>query len=179
MDELIDIVNSQGIPTGKTCLKSYAHLNGILHASVHIWLYNNDGKILVQKRKENKDTFPNLWDVSVAGHINSGELPIEAAIREVKEEVDLNLDKHHLEYFKFYTEKNQHPNGMIDNEIHHIYIALLNCDISKLTPQKEEVAAIKLIDIEELEKHYKDSSYFVPHSQQYYNYIIHKLKEIK
>lgn len=179
MDELIDIVNSQGIPTGNTCLKSFAHQNGILHASVHIWLYTSDGKILIQKRKEDKDTFPNLWDVSVAGHMHAKELPIEAAVREVKEEINLTLDKQELKYIKICNEKHQHPNGIIDHEIHHVFIAQLNCDITDLTPQKEEVAALKLIDIQELENNYTHDDLYVPHSKKYYNYIIHKLKEIK
>ncbi|MGY5354543.1 NUDIX hydrolase [Wenyingzhuangia sp. IMCC45467] len=176
MDELIDIVNLQGQPTGNACLKSFAHQNGILHASVHIWFYTTDDKILIQKRKENKDTFPNLWDVSVAGHIGSGETPIEAAIREVKEEIDLTVDKKELKYIDFFEEKHHHPNGIIDYEIHHIYIAQLKIDIKELTPQQEEVSDLKLIDITTLEKNYSDKNTYVPHTNQYYNYIIKKLK---
>ena len=42
MDELIDILTPEGKPTGKTCLKSFAHKNGLFHASVHIWIFNNN-----------------------------------------------------------------------------------------------------------------------------------------
>lgn len=179
MDELIDIVNLQGIPTGNACLKSFAHQNGILHASVHIWLYTPSNEILIQKRKENKDTFPNLWDISVAGHIGSGELAITAAIREVKEEIDLTIHLQDLISIGIFEEKHHHPNGIIDHEIHHIYLAQLNCNISELTPQKEEVAALKLIPIQELENNYTNHQLYVPHSPEYYQYVINKLKEIK
>ena len=50
MDELIDITTKNGIPTGKTALKSEAHKNGWFHATVHIWLYTNDKKVLLQQR---------------------------------------------------------------------------------------------------------------------------------
>lgn len=179
MDELIDIVNLQGEPTGNACLKSFAHQNGILHASVHIWFYAENQKILIQKRKEDKDTFPNLWDVSVAGHIASGEDPKSAAVREVKEEIDLTIDQEDLISIGIFEEKHHHPNRMIDYEIHHIYLAKLNCAITELTPQKEEVSDLKLIDIQELEKNYTDDETYVPHNHEYYDYIIKKLKEIK
>ena len=179
MDELIDIVNLQGTPTGNACLKSFAHQNGILHASVHIWLYTANNEILIQKRKEDKETFPNLWDISVAGHIGSGEIPINAAIREIKEEIDLTISKEQLNYIQIFEEKHHHPNGIIDHEIHHIYLAKLDCELSDLTPQKEEVAALKLISIQELENNYTNNHLYVPHSNEYYQYVIKKLKEIK
>jgi isopentenyl-diphosphate delta-isomerase len=85
MDELIDILNADGVPLGKTAMKSKAHKKGLFHATVHIWFYTEDGKLLIQKRTSNKDTHPGLWDVSVAGHIGSGESIIDSAIREVQE----------------------------------------------------------------------------------------------
>ena len=38
-----------------------------------------------------KNIYPLLWDVSVAGHIDAGETFFEAAIRECKEEIGLTL----------------------------------------------------------------------------------------
>ncbi|MEP3384912.1 MAG: NUDIX domain-containing protein, partial [Flavobacteriaceae bacterium] len=91
MDELIDILDENGNHVGKTCLKSEAHLKGLFHPTVHIWFYTKDGGILFQKRGKDKKTFPLLWDVSVAGHIGAGEPIIEAAIREVEEEIGLKV----------------------------------------------------------------------------------------
>ena len=50
MDELIDILTSEGKATGKSALKSEAHHHGWFHATVHIWLFTADEKILLQKR---------------------------------------------------------------------------------------------------------------------------------
>ena len=89
MDELVDILDEHGNLTGQSCLKSEAHLKGLLHPTVHVWLYTKDGRVLIQQRGKNKDTHPLLWDVSVAGHVASGEgIPL-AAVREVQEEVGL------------------------------------------------------------------------------------------
>ncbi|MEX0314176.1 MAG: hydrolase, partial [Allomuricauda sp.] len=71
MDELVDILDDNGNPTGRTCLKSEAHRKGLFHPTIHVWFYTSEGQILFQKRADNKDTFPSLWDVSVAGHIGA------------------------------------------------------------------------------------------------------------
>ena len=86
MDELIDILDNNGNYTGKTCLKSEAHEYGYFHPTVHIWLYTSDKKILLQKRAATKKVFPGLWDISVAGHVATGEKIEIAAIREIKAE---------------------------------------------------------------------------------------------
>jgi len=49
MDELIDILTSEGKATGKSALKSEAHHHGWFHATVHIWLFTTDAKVLLQK----------------------------------------------------------------------------------------------------------------------------------
>ena len=96
MDELIDILTHDGKPTGKTALKSEAHKNGWFHATVHIWLFTKDEKIVLQKRALTKKVFPGLWDISVAGHIAAGEDILMAAKREVFEEIGLNIQKEAL-----------------------------------------------------------------------------------
>lgn len=94
-DEPIEILN-EDLSVLKISLKSIAHKHGHLHSSVHVWFYTIDGKVLIQKRAPSKIVFPNLWDVSVAGHISAYETPIKSAIREVKEEIGLDINKNDL-----------------------------------------------------------------------------------
>ena len=96
MDEVIDILTPEGKPTGKTALKSEAHKKGWYHATVHIWLFTTSKKILLQKRALTKKIFPGLWDISVAGHIGAGESVLNAAKREVFEEIGLELSEEDL-----------------------------------------------------------------------------------
>lgn len=147
MDELIDILTPEGKPTGKTALKSEAHKNGWFHATVHIWLFTKDEKILLQKRALTKKVFPGLWDISVAGHIGAGEEILSSAQREVFEEIGLELQENDL--IKIGTRIHQvtHKNGIQDNEHHHVFIAELKVPVQKLIIQKEEVADIKLFDL--------------------------------
>ena len=150
MDELIDILTPEGKPTGKTALKSEAHKNGWFHATVHIWLFTSDEKILLQKRAATKKVFPGMWDISVAGHIAAGESILTAAKREVLEEIGLELEAKNLIKIGTRIHQISHPNGIQDNEHHHVFIAELKTPIEDLIIQKEEVDDIKLFDLSTL-----------------------------
>ena len=93
MDEYIDIVNRKGIPTGESCLKSEVHRLGYYHNTAHVWLFTTDGEILLQQRALSKEICPGLWDVSAAGHVDTGEAIEDAAIRETFEELNYKLSK--------------------------------------------------------------------------------------
>jgi len=168
MDELIDILDSEGNFTGKSCLKSVAHQNGYFHATVHVWLYTKDEKILLQKRAPTKKVFPNLWDISVAGHIGSGEQIVDAALREIYEEIGLELKASDLT--KIGTRKHEvsHANGIQDNEFHHVFIAELKVPVDQLTVQEEEVAGLKLFDLDILYKTKNLENVLLPRFHEYY-----------
>ena len=87
--EYFDILDRFGRPTGRMASRPEVHRLGFWHASSHIWLVDPDQGILMQKRAPVKDTFPNCWDVACAGHLNVGEDPKSAAIRELQEELGL------------------------------------------------------------------------------------------
>lgn len=147
MDELIDILTPKGKPTGKIALKSEAHKNGWFHATVHIWIFTADKKILLQKRALTKKIFPGLWDISVAGHITTGESVISSAKREIFEEIGLEIDEKNLIKICTRTHQEKHKNGIQDNEYHHVFIAELKVPITKLIIQEEEVMEVKLFDL--------------------------------
>ncbi|MFT6192386.1 MAG: isopentenyldiphosphate isomerase [Polaribacter sp.] len=175
MDELIDILTPEGEPTGKTALKSEAHKNGWFHATVHIWLFTSDEKILLQKRALTKKVFPGIWDISVAGHIGAGEKIIEGAKREVFEEIGLQLKE--KDFTKIGTRIHQvkHKNGIQDNEHHHVFIAELKVPISSLTMQEEEVAGLELWDLTVLKNTKNLENVLLPEFHEYYVSVYDKI----
>lgn len=178
MDEYIDILNDKGEISGKTCLKSEAHRKGLYHASVHIWIIDQYNNVLIQKRAANKDVFPNLWDISVAGHISAGELPIISAIREVEEEVGIKLQENELHYIGTSKKKVIHKHNLIDNELHHIYICSKKFEIESLKIQVEEVSELKIIKLEHLVNEVsKGKNNFVPHGEDYYSFVFNEIKK--
>jgi isopentenyl-diphosphate delta-isomerase len=177
MDELIDILTSDGKPTGKTALKSEAHKNGWFHATVHIWLYTADKKILLQQRAFTKKVFPGLWDISVAGHIAAGEDILTAAKREVFEELGLPITEEEL--FKIGTRIHhvEHKNGIIDNEHHHVFIAELKSSVEKLILQKDEVEGVKLFDLEVLTSTKNLENVLLPRFHDYYCMVYNEIEK--
>lgn len=70
MQEILDIVDENGEPTGETVEREFAHADGIRHRTSHVWLArkrNGRAEILLQKRAENKDSYPGCYDISSAG----------------------------------------------------------------------------------------------------------------
>ncbi len=177
-DELIDILKSNGNPSGEVKLKSEAHKKGLWHASVQIWIYTSNGQILIQKRAKNKDTYPNLWDISVAGHLTTGDTPIEAAIREIEEEIGYSVTIKNLFFLKTIKKSKKITDSIIDNEFNHLYVAELPITISQLKLQTEEVAEVKLISISKFENELKNKpKKYVPHGDNYYEFIINNIKQ--
>ena len=71
-----DIVDENGLPTGKTVSREEAHQMGIPHRTSHVWIFRlseTGYDILLQKRSEEKDSFPGIFDTSSAGHIPAGD----------------------------------------------------------------------------------------------------------
>ena len=166
IDERIDILDSKGKLTGKTALKSEVHRKGLYHQTVHIWFYTSDEKILLQQRGKDKATHPLLWDVSVAGHIGSGEEIETAAIREVEEEIGLSISKSDLQKIGIFKSFHRHREDLIDNEFHHSFICKLKTPLENLRKQESEVADLKLISISQLKDelgNQETRNKYVPH----------------
>ncbi len=175
MDELVDILDSKGRFTGKTVMKSVAHRDGLFHNTVHVWFYTPDGKLLLQQRGKEKKIFPLLWDVSVAGHVAAGESIVTSAIREVKEEIGIVITANNLEKIGVFKSIQKHPNGLTDCEFHHTFLHKLQVPFEKLSPQKSEVASLKLMEVNSFIvgiTEGRDSGKYVPHKIHYYKTVI-------
>jgi len=171
MDEPIDIYNEQNKALDIIKMKSEAHKKGLWHRSSHIWIFNNRSEILLQLRSGIKDIFPNLWDVSAAGHIGAGEQPIESAIRETEEEIGLLIEPKDLEFYKIRKQISQYKH-FLDNEFHYVYFLKFNGDIGNLVLQEEEVEKIKLCHTSILKKELNmNPKNFVPHGKYWFDII--------
>lgn len=97
--EFLDIVDENGLPTGKTVERKIAHRDGYPHRTAHVWIFrrhNGELQILLQKRCMEKDSFPGCYDISSAGHIPSGSEVVESALRELKEELGIDVTEDEL-----------------------------------------------------------------------------------
>ncbi len=154
--ELFDILNEDGSKTGVVKERGVAHREGALHGTVHIWIVRENDKsgydVLLQKRSDNKDSYPGCYDISSAGHISAGDGVMESALREFEEELGLSAQPEQLELFgttlvKFGTTFA----GKIfrDNEFSNDFVYRQPVDIGKLKLQESEVAEVCWMDYEE------------------------------
>lgn len=85
--ELIDVLDENGILTGEVLPRSEVHKRGLWHRAIVVAIVNEKNEILIQQRNHNKDKNPDMWDISVAGHISAGQDSLSAAAREINEEI--------------------------------------------------------------------------------------------
>ncbi|PYK03250.1 MAG: ribosomal RNA small subunit methyltransferase A [Verrucomicrobia bacterium] len=74
-----------------TALRSKVHANNFLHRAVHVLIFNPAGEVFLQMRSRWKDRHPLAWDSSAAGHVNAGEDYDQAASRELREELGVDI----------------------------------------------------------------------------------------
>ena len=176
---LIDVLDDKGNPTGDKMTKQEIHIGGFWHKAAHVWIYNSKNEILLQLRAKDKDSFPGLLDISAAGHVDSGETPEIAAIREIKEETDLNVKTEEIQLIDKRTVSVPIPEiGWQNNEIDYVYLYKFNGKLEDLSMPDGEVEEFMWKDSEELLKEISDpylSQRYVPHGE-YYNFIVDAVK---
>lgn len=164
MKEIIDEVNDKGEIIGEID-KDIAHKEGRLHKAIHLWIINDDGEVLLQKRCGDKKLYPNTWDVSVGGHVSTKENSIDALWREAKEELGVDLDLGNVEYYDTFHERLKYD-GIDSNELVDVFIARQNVKKEEIKIQKEEVSDVHWVSIEELFGLIDDNK-LLPHNEEY------------
>jgi len=89
-EEIFDVVDDRDQVIG-TAARSDVHGRKLRHRAVHVFVFNRNGELFVQKRAATKDSFPGRYDSSASGHLNSGEDYDACAKRELEEELGLVL----------------------------------------------------------------------------------------
>lgn len=153
MDELVDVYNELTKEKTKEVIsKNIAHEKGIWHSSIHIIIISKDKrKILLQKRCQDKKLYPSMWDISVGGHITSGEEPLTSAKRELKEELGLNPNIYEFKFLEKIKEELIN-NGINSKEFVYVYLIIADIDINDILLQKEEVSEAKWLDKKEFQE---------------------------
>lgn len=171
MEELLDIYTRDGKYLGvRTRTECHTENPGFYHKPAWTWAYNSKGQILVQKRSMNKKRFPGCWDMSCAGHVDSGETAKMGAIREAKEEIGIDVSEEDMQFMFEYIEDDAW-------EIGQVFFFKCDKEIEELTIQKVEVEEVKWIDFEDFKKLlYSDK--WVPMDKEYNDLVVEKFKEI-
>ena len=87
--EKFPIVDEEGHVIGSATRGECHSGKKLLHPVVHLHVFNSKGEVYLQRRPDWKDIQPGKWDTSVGGHIDYGEKPEQALVREVREELGI------------------------------------------------------------------------------------------
>ena len=153
MAEYFDLLDEKGNYLGKTKLREEVHRDGDWHKAVHIWIFNKKGEVLIQRRDANKDSYHNMLDISCAGHLSAGDTSIEGALRELEEELGLNVGKEELKLFdNTFKIGRIFGTDFINNEFDDLYYLYTDKSIYEMKFQKEEISEIFFIPFDKLEE---------------------------
>jgi isopentenyldiphosphate isomerase len=159
VDELLDILDESGRPTGEVVAKSEAHRLGLWHRCFHCWICGSDpggSYLLLQRRAGTKDTWPGYLDVTAAGHLAAGEETLDG-LREVEEELGLRIVPERLVPLGTRRVEQEIPGGC-DRELHDVFLVFDATPLEDLRLQKEEVEAVFRLDLDDVQLLYETGS---------------------
>jgi isopentenyl-diphosphate delta-isomerase len=149
--EYIDITDESGKLTGEVRSRTDVHRLGLWHRTVHVWVINSFGELILQKRARFKESNPGRWTISACGHIAAGQTSLDAALQEVREELGLVITTSQLNYL-FSVNETSAEGSFIRRETQDVYLVNLDYSIDDFVLQKEEVDEVKGVPYAELEK---------------------------
>lgn len=152
MKEYFDVLDENGNMTGEVKLRQEVHRDGDWHKAVHIWIFNRNGEVLLQRRSPNKDSYPNMLDISCAGHLSAGDSSIDGALRELEEELGLYVDKEELKLFDCMKISRVFKETFINNEFNDLYYLITDKKTNDMTIQEEELSEIFFIPFDKLKQ---------------------------
>lgn len=164
-----DVLDEHGKATGKTALRGKNHLrHGEYHLVVHIWIISDKGDFLIQRRSDSKKLMPGEW-AATGGAAISGENSFVAARRELMEELGIKRDSDTL--FKLLRIKRR--NSLLD-----VWVTTFDEKLDNLQLQKSEVAEVKWVGKQELEKMI-ELRQFHNYGTEYFDRVFEKIDEYR
>jgi isopentenyldiphosphate isomerase len=155
-----DIRDKDGITTGKVVNRGEVLDKNEYHLVVHIWLFNSEGQMLIQKRSQKVKFAPNMWSVA-GGCALRGEKSVFAACRELNEELGVHTNPGVLVKKGTYL----YVNSIID-----IWSIKFNVVPEINNIQIEEVSEIKWVVINELKGMIQEGAFF-DYGQGYFKFL--------
>jgi isopentenyl-diphosphate delta-isomerase len=146
MEEYVILVDENDNPIGKE-EKVKCHLpNGKLHRAFTALIFNNEGKLLLTKRSEDKMLWPNDWDGTVASHPRESETYASSAERRMPEEIGISCKMNYVNKFEYHV---PYKDIGSENEICGTLIGTID-SFDESSMIKDEISEIKWINPDEL-----------------------------
>ena len=149
MEEEVVLINPNDEVLG-SMKKMEAHENGLLHRAFSVFLFNEKGEMLLQRRAATKYHSPNQWTNAVCSHPRMNETYQEGAVRRMQEELGITAELEKKFHFLYKAEVGK---SLWEHELDHVFTGFYNGDFHL---NAEEVSEIRYILMEDLEKEMED-----------------------
>lgn len=146
-DEPIEVYTPDGIPTGRSKPRGQIHRAGDWHLAFYCWIVRagpSGPELVLQRRSALKDTWANRFDASAAGHVRFGETRAEM-VREVVEELGLEVAETELIRLAGHRQEHTHPNGLVDREHHELNLYRCDLPLERYRPSPVEVSGLAAV----------------------------------
>lgn len=161
----LPILSDDGRIVGKATREQCHNGSKLLHPVVHLHLFDNKGRLYLQKRAHHKQVQPGMWDSSVGGHVGFGEKPEIALLRETYEEIEI-VAKGATLIFTYVWESE------MEKEL--VYVYALNSDqIPK--PNPDELEGGEFMSLAEIKKNLGKQK-FTPNFEKEFELLIKKIR---
>jgi len=138
--EFWDVYDSQGNVTGKIKTRADEFLEDEYHLGASLWIVNHKGDLLIQKRALTKRIGPGKWGIT-GGAVRAGERSADGCVREVWEELGLQLKTQDIELLS----RSFGKNIIFDD-----YVIVLDFTLTDAVLQAEEVSEIRWASVGEI-----------------------------
>lgn len=166
--EIWDILDENGNRTNRTIIRGQELQPGDYHLVVHIWVVNDKNEFLIQKRAEHLKLMPGMWAVT-GGSAVQGEDSLTAAVREVKEELGIDVDLTNFTRIARVKRK---------DSIADVWLARQNVALEDIKLQAEEVSDARWASKEAIEAMLQEGS-FHNYGEAYFNKVYSEIKRSK
>lgn len=122
--EMLTVYDAADRPCG-TRPRSIVHAQGLRHHVCHLWVVGvRDGVrgIWLQKRQNDRPLYPGFYDLTATGHMDPGETPLTAALREAREEIGLRADEASVTPGGSYRQRYYRADGGFDDELSFVFL---------------------------------------------------------
>lgn len=142
MAEICDVYDHAGRPTGRTFIRGTPLGPGQYQMAANLWIFNGEGRILIQKRAAGKKFQPGVW-AAHGGGMHAGETTREACTREAREEIGIRVDPAEPAYLC--REESPAEHLLVEN-----FVVCREFDIASAALQPGEVSALRWAATEEI-----------------------------
>lgn len=156
-DELLTLVDASDADRGKATRAECHAPGGLLHRAFSVYLFDGDGRLLLQRRHATKPLWPGAWANSCCSHPVGDERVGDAAVRRCREELGLDVVIDPLTRFEY---RAHWEDVGTEHELVHVFVGRF--DPSDLAPDEAEVAEWKLMAPDEVDRTVADGEGMAP-----------------